>query len=145
MILINLLPHREMARQKARQVFNVALVAAAVFGAVIAGGVYLWLQGQIDQQDRRNAFLTAEIKGLDDQIKEVAALEEEIAALKARQEAVEDLHRDQAGEPVCPDAWRVAIERTCFRFASQPQSQQRVGYAPRLDRNCGVQHGADGT
>ena len=95
MILINLLPHREMARQKARQVFNVALVAAAVFGAVIAGGVYLWLQGQIDQQDRRNAFLTAEIKGLDDQIKEVAALEEEIAALKARQEAVEDLQSDR--------------------------------------------------
>ena len=40
MILINLLPHREMARKRARQVFNTSLGAAAVLGALIAGGVY---------------------------------------------------------------------------------------------------------
>ena len=46
------------------------------------------------QQDR-NAFLTSEIKKLDEEIKEVATLQEEIAALKARQQAVENLQADR--------------------------------------------------
>ena len=61
MILINLLPHREMARKRARQAFNVSLVGSLVGGALIAGAVYLWYQGQIEQQQARNAFLTSEI------------------------------------------------------------------------------------
>jgi hypothetical protein len=40
------------------------------------------------QQDR-NELLTSEIRKLEVEIKEVATLQEEIAALKARQEAVE--------------------------------------------------------
>ena len=39
MILINLLPHREMARKRARQAFNVSLVGSLVGGALIAGAV----------------------------------------------------------------------------------------------------------
>ncbi len=95
MILINLLPHREMARKRARQAFNVSLVGAALIGALIAGGVFLWYQNEIDRQQGRNGFLTAEIGKLDQQIKEVATLEQEIAALKARQEAVENLQADR--------------------------------------------------
>ena len=95
MILINLLPHREMARKRARQAFNVSLVGSALVGALIAGGVFLWYQNEIDRQQSRNGFLTAEIGNLDKQIKEVATLEQEIAALKARQEAVENLQADR--------------------------------------------------
>ena len=95
MILINLLPHREMARKRARQAFNVSLVGSLVAGAVIAGAVYLWYQSQIEQQQARNTFLTSEIGKLDEQIKEVATLQDEIAALKARQEAVENLQADR--------------------------------------------------
>jgi len=95
MILINLLPHREMARRRARQVFNVALVASLVVGAVLAGVIYLWYQGQIEQQQGRNALLAAEIARLDQEIKDVAKLQDEIAALKVRQAAVEDLQADR--------------------------------------------------
>lgn len=95
MILINLLPHRELARKRARQAFQGAMVASAVLGVLIAGAVYLWFQNEIDQQQQRNAFLTQEIKKLDEQIKEVATLESEIEVLKARQEAVEDLQADR--------------------------------------------------
>ncbi len=95
MILINLLPHREMARKRARQVFNASLGMSALLGALLAGAVYLWYQGEISNQQDRNALLTREIKKLDEEIKEVATLQEEIAALKARQEAVENLQADR--------------------------------------------------
>ena len=95
MILINLLPHREMARKRARQLFNASLGMSAVLGALIAGGIYLWYQNEISTQQDRNAFLTSEIKKLDEEIKEVATLQEEIAALKARQQAVENLQADR--------------------------------------------------
>ena len=95
MILINLLPHRELARKKARQVFNTSLAGAAVLGALVAGGVYLWFQNEISRQQERNGFLTSEIKKLDEEIKEVATLQEEIAALKARQQGVEDLQANR--------------------------------------------------
>ena len=95
MILINLLPHREMARKKARQVFNTSLGLSALAGLAIAGGIYLWYQHQISEQQDRNAFITSEITKLDSEIKEVANLQNEIAALKARQEAVENLQADR--------------------------------------------------
>ena len=95
MILINLLPHREMARKRARQLFNTSLGLSALLGALLAAGVYLWYQNEISNQQGRNEFLTREIKKLDDEIKEVATLQEEIAALKARQQAVEDLQADR--------------------------------------------------
>ena len=95
MILINLLPHREMARKRARQVFNVSLGAAALLGLLIGGAIYLWYQGAISDQQDRNTFLTSEIRKLDEEIKEIATLQAEIAALKARQEAVENLQSDR--------------------------------------------------
>lgn len=95
MILINLLPHREMARKKARQVFNTSLGLSALAGLAIAGGIYLWYQHQISEQQDRNTFITSEITKLDSEIKEVANLQNEIAALKARQEAVENLQADR--------------------------------------------------
>ncbi|MBQ9579344.1 MAG: PilN domain-containing protein [Ottowia sp.] len=95
MILINLLPHRELARQRARKMFNIAMGAAALLGLLIAGLVYGWYQAQISEQQSRNNLLTSEIKKLEAEIKEVETLEEEIAALRARQDAVENLQADR--------------------------------------------------
>jgi type IV pilus assembly protein PilN len=94
-ILINLLPHREIARKRARQAFNAFLGFSALAGALIAGAIYFWYQHQISQQQERNSFVTAEVAKLDAEIKEVANIEAEIAALKARQEAVENLQADR--------------------------------------------------
>ena len=95
MILINLLPHREAARKRRREMFYAALGASAVVGGVIAGGIYLWFAAQISAQQDRNMVLSGEIKRLDAQIKDIASLQEEIAALRARQQAVEDLQADR--------------------------------------------------
>ncbi len=95
MILINLLPHREAARKRRRDVFNVSLAASAILGCLIAGAVYLWYQAAISVQQGTNLTLETEIKKLEDQIKEISGLEGEITALRARQQAVEDLQSDR--------------------------------------------------
>lgn len=91
MILVNLLPHREAARKRRREAFFVALGIAALAGGLICGAVYSWYQSQISDQQAKNAFLKTEITRLEGQIKEIAGLQQEIAALRARQGAVEDL------------------------------------------------------
>lgn len=95
MILINLLPHREAARKRRREAFYASLGASAVAGALIAGGIYLWYAALIDAQQDRNMVLTREIKKLETQIKDIATLQEEIASLRARQQAVEDLQANR--------------------------------------------------
>ena len=95
MILINLLPHREASRKRRREAFFAALAASAVVGGVMAGVVYGWYAAQISNQQGRNQVLTAEIKRLETQIKDIATLQSEIAGLRARQQAVEDLQADR--------------------------------------------------
>lgn len=95
MILINLLPHREAARKQRRDVFNVSLLAAFLVGGLISGAIYLWYQTQISDQQSKNRVLQSEIRRLEGQIKDIASLESEIAALRARQQAVEDLQADR--------------------------------------------------
>ncbi len=95
MILINLLPHREAARKRRRDLFNVALGVSALAGLLISGVVYLWYEAQIANQQGKNGLLIAENKRMDVIIKEVANLQNEIAALKARQKAVEDLQANR--------------------------------------------------
>ena len=91
MILINLLPHREERRRQRKRAFFVGLGLAAGVGVLLAGLWYGALQQMTQTQQARNNFLRAEIKKLEDQIKDIATLRTEIDGLKARQAAVEDL------------------------------------------------------
>jgi type IV pilus assembly protein PilN len=95
MILINLLPHREAARKRRKDIFNITLGASVLLGGVIAGTVYLWYEAAISRQQSNNQVLETEIKKLEGQIKDIAGLEAEITALRARQQAVEDLQSDR--------------------------------------------------
>lgn len=95
MILINLLPHREERRQRRKKAFYAGLGLAAAFGVAIGALWYLVLQQLISTQQERNAYLTAEIRKLETQIKDIATLKAEIESLKARQKAVEDLQTDR--------------------------------------------------
>ncbi len=95
MILINLLPHREERRQRRKVAFFAGLGVAAAAGLAIVGVWYLVVQQLTSVQQQRNEFLTAEIKKLEVQIKDIATLRAEIESLKARQKAVEDLQLDR--------------------------------------------------
>jgi type IV pilus assembly protein PilN len=94
-ILINLLPHRETARKRRKELFNVSLGLSVFVGGLVAGLIFLWFQSQISTQQDQNQLLQSEIGKFDLQIKEIAGLEGEIAALLARQQAVENLQADR--------------------------------------------------
>jgi type IV pilus assembly protein PilN len=93
--MINLLPHREERRKRKKIAFYAGLVVAGIAGLAIVGVWYLIVQQLISGQQQRNAYLQTEIAKLDIQIKDIASLKAEIASLKARQKAVEDLQIDR--------------------------------------------------
>src|SRR5690606_22305980 len=91
MIRRNLLPHREMRRER-RQKDVVATIAITVIaGAALAFAGGFVINQQIEAQAARNAYVKAGIAKLDIEIAEIKTLEQEIASLQARQKAVEDL------------------------------------------------------
>jgi len=94
-IMINLLPHREERRRRKKIAFFAGLGVAAFIGVAVIGVWYLVVQQLISGQQERNKFLSQEIAKLDIQIKDIASLKAEIASLKARQKAVEDLQIDR--------------------------------------------------
>ena len=89
MILINLLPHREEARKRHEQDFQVRLLLAVIAGLVLGGLVWKYYDYQINVQEEVNQYIEAENKKLDEKIQEVKDVEAEIAALRERQQAVE--------------------------------------------------------
>jgi type IV pilus assembly protein PilN len=94
-IMINLLPHREERRKRKKIAFYAGLVVAGIAGLAVVGVWYLIVQQLISGQQQRNGYLQQEIAKLDVQIKDIASLKAEIASLKARQKAVEDLQIDR--------------------------------------------------
>lgn len=95
MIRINLLPHREAARKQRRERFNRAVGGAAVLGGLVAGLIDVGYSTAISDQQNANRVLAAAIGRLDGPLAEIAGLQAEMAALKARQQAVEDLQADR--------------------------------------------------
>jgi type IV pilus assembly protein PilN len=99
MIRINLLPHREAARKQKKAAF----FAMLILGAIVGAGVVLMVGGynasRISIQNARNTLIKNAIVVLDKKIAEIASLKQEIEALKARQQAVEDLQGDR-NQPV---------------------------------------------
>ena len=95
MIRINLLPHREMRRERRKKEFVRLSLLTVAAGCAIALVVAVAINGQIEAQQARNNFIKAENDKLDAQIREIAQLEREIEALRARQEAVETLQRNR--------------------------------------------------
>lgn len=95
-VRVNLLPHREERRKRARTHFAMLASMTAVLGLAIVGAVYLVNEGSIDEQRERNAFMKSEISKLDKEIDEIKKLKDEIAALLARKQVIETLQSDRA-------------------------------------------------
>lgn len=92
---INLLPHREERRKRARVHFAVMGLMTAVLGIVIVAAGWLVLSQRINAQEDRNRFLKAEIAKLDKEIDEIKEVKDKIAALLARKQVIETLQTDR--------------------------------------------------
>src|SRR5437660_4605722 len=95
-VRINLLPHREQRRQaRQRQFVSLAIVLAALSLAIIllVHGVF---SAQIENQNSRNGLLKTEIAKLDEQIKEIDRLREQIQAVISRKQVVETLQANRS-------------------------------------------------
>ncbi len=99
MIRINLLPHREAKRKERINAFYAMLLMALTMGGLVVLAVGGFIANKISIQSERNDFIKAENTRLDGEIKKIASLKQEIEALKARQQAVEDLQSDR-NQPV---------------------------------------------
>ncbi|HEX5129286.1 MAG TPA: PilN domain-containing protein [Usitatibacter sp.] len=99
MIRVNLLPHREEARKRRQQQFGVLAGIALVFGLLVAGAVWLFLDQQVQQQQQNVAYMKGEIAKLDKQIEEIRKIREETASLLAKKQVVEGLQSNRS-EPV---------------------------------------------
>ena len=79
-----------------------ALLAIAGLGVV--GLVHIILASQIENQNSRNTLLKTEIVKLDEQIKEIDKLREQIAQVLARKQVVETLQANaqRIGAPARP-------------------------------------------
>jgi len=93
---INLLPHREERRKRARQHFYILSGGTAIIGLLIIGAMHTYVANQIDVQEDRNRFLKAEITKLDKEIAEINDLKNQIQALLARKNIIETLQADRA-------------------------------------------------
>ena len=93
---INLLPHREERRKRARQHFFVVAGGTAVIGALVVIAMHGFYAARIETQTDRNRFLKSEIVKLDKDIAEIKKLRDEIQALLARKQVIETLQADRA-------------------------------------------------
>jgi len=99
-VRINLLPHREQKRQARQRQFVSLTVLLAIAGLAVVGLVHAVMAARIDDQNSRNLLLKSEIAKLDEQIKEIDKLRDQIQQVLARKQVVENLqaNRSEAGQ-----------------------------------------------
>ena len=92
---INLLPWREVERDRLRKEFILALLAALLIG-VLGALVVRWQYGiMVAQQKARNQYLADQLKQLDGQITEINDLEQQKTALYSRIKVIEQLQQSR--------------------------------------------------
>lgn len=95
-VRINLLPHREQKRQARQRQFISLALSLAVLAVAVVALVHGILAAQIENQRDRNTLLTKEIAKLDEQIKEIDRLRDQIQAVLARKQVVETLQANRS-------------------------------------------------
>jgi type IV pilus assembly protein PilN len=136
MAKINLLPHREAKRKQRKQQFFAMLALSALIGGVVVLAVGGYIANNISNQNQRNTFIKAENAKLDTQLKEIANLKEEIEALKARQQAVEDLQSDRNQPVYLMDELVKQVPEGIYLRAFKQNGQRVIlsGYAQSNER-----------
>src|SRR5690606_36261748 len=116
--------------------FFVLLLSSALMGIFIVTVMACWFVARLDRQEMRNQYIRAENKRLDERIREVVALQQEIATLSLRQQAVESMQADR-NQPVylLDELVRQVPAGVYLHSLQQHEQQVRIkGYAQSNDR-----------
>lgn len=95
-VRINLLPHREEKRQARQRQFVSFAVLLAILAVAVVGLVHMIFAARIDDQNARNKLLKTEIAKLDEQIREIDKLRDQIQQVLARKQVVETLQSNRS-------------------------------------------------
>jgi type IV pilus assembly protein PilN len=92
---INLLPWREEERQKREKNFYITLGITFVVAAAVLYGAIMFVDGLIEEQNQRNAFLEKEIRLVDKKIKEIKDIERQKEQLLAQMQVIQELQESR--------------------------------------------------
>ena len=136
MVRINLLPHREEKRKQRKAAFIRLLALAGLIGLALLMAYAGFIAAKIANQNQRNSYIKTANEKLDGQIKEIATLKQEIDALKARQQAVEDLQSDRNQPVYLMDELVKQVPEGIYLRAFKQDNQRVVlsGYAQSNER-----------
>jgi type IV pilus assembly protein PilN len=95
MAKINLLPWREEIRKQKQREFVISAGGGALLAALIVLLAHFHIDGLIDNQNQRNAFLKTQIAVLDQRIGRIRELEKMKADLLARMNVIQELQRSR--------------------------------------------------
>ena len=98
MARINLLPWREERRKLRQRQFNVVMIAVGAAGAFTVFLAWAGMDTAIANQDARNAYLTDQIKLMDDKIAQIKDLQETKQRLLARMQIIQQLQQSRPTE-----------------------------------------------
>ena len=96
MARINLLPWRAERRKQRQKEFMTMLGLAAGAALLLSFLIVMYYNGQIEGQQNRNEYLRDQIKLVDEQIKEIEALDKKKANLLARKQVIEELQASRS-------------------------------------------------
>lgn len=94
---INLLPWRQTQRREQHREFVSITGFSAVLTGILVFYVHIHVNGMIEYQNRRNDYLTNEIKILDGKIKDIDQLESTKKALLDRMNVIDSLQATRPG------------------------------------------------
>ena len=95
-VRVNLLPHREERRKRARNHFYVLAGGTGIIGILVVAAMHTYVARLIEKQEDRNRFLKGEISKLEKEIAEINSLRDQIQALLARKNIIETLQAERA-------------------------------------------------
>ncbi len=147
MARINLLPWREQRRKQQQQDFIVGIVASVVATCIILLGVYLYIEGMKEYQDRRNQRLQSEISIVNKKVQEIKTIEEKKAKLLTKIEVIQKLQESRPQAVHLFDELAVTIPDGVFltgftqkgkalSFSGKAQSNARISaYMRSIDKS----------
>ncbi|PTB87740.1 pilus assembly protein PilN [Pseudidiomarina aestuarii] len=92
---VNLLPWREIARQRAKKEFGIHAGIAIVVASVVVGIAFLVIADMQQRQQSRNTFLFGQIQILDAQIAEIQDINKQKDQIMNRVQLIKSLHEDR--------------------------------------------------